>query len=80
MRRLDRIRVNMNNQRIIQVIEREIREHRYEIKRHSEIYSKTKSRRQKEKIVKHHHKLFQTKLIAKALGLKICECCGKISG
>ena len=60
------------------IFEKEIRRHESEIKRHSEIQEINNSKRQAGKISKHIHKLHQTKLLAKKLGLKFCECCGTI--
>lgn len=58
----------MEKQKIIKIFEKEIKRHKFEIGKH----------KSKIKIRKHHHKLFQTKLLAKQLGLEFCECCGKL--
>ena len=68
----------MNNQKLKNIFEKEIRRHTKEIKEHKELAKNTKSKQQQRKADKHFHKLFQTKLLAKQLGLDFCECCGAL--
>ena len=68
----------MDNQKIKQIFESEIKRHSEGIKEHKELGEKTGSKRQWDKMMKHIHKLFQTKLLAKELGFNFCECCGRI--
>ena len=66
----------MNNQQIKQILESEIRRHKLEIKRHKDLYEIRTSKKEKNKAIKHFHKLFQTRLIAEELGFEVCDCCG----
>ena len=68
----------INQSQIKQILESEIKRHKSETKRHKFLYEKTTSKKEKEKATKHFHKLFQTKLIAKELGLEFCEYCGSL--
>ena len=65
----------MNEQKIKEIFEREIKRHIEGIKEHKELV-RNKSKKQRDKQMKHFHKLFQTKLLAEQIGLKFCDCCG----
>ena len=68
----------MDNQKIRNIFEIEIKRHIEELVEHKRLAEQNKSKAQKNKATKHFHKLFQTKLLAKQLGLNFCECCGTL--
>lgn len=68
----------MENQKIKNIFEKEIKRHTEEIEKHKELAGMTHSKKQTIKVEKHFHKLFQTKLLAKQLGLEFCEYCGAL--
>ncbi len=64
----------MNRDDIKRILMKEIKRHDDEITRHKIIGCG--SRTQRDNITKHFHKKFQTKLIARLMGFKVCDCCG----
>ena len=68
----------MDKQKLKQIFEREIKRHTNEIAEHKKNYELRGSKQQKEKMIKHFHKRFQTVLLAKQLGFEFCGCCGTL--
>jgi len=68
----------MNEEKIKQILEREIKRHTDEIERHRELFEKRRSKKEKNKSIKHFHKRFQTIKIADKLGYRVCPCCGRL--
>lgn len=66
----------MNKEKIKQILQQEIKFHNKEMEKHDGLYKKRKSKRQKEKFMKHLHKRYQTVNIAKKMGFEYCSCCG----
>jgi len=66
--------IRMNRDDIKRILMKEIKRHDDEITRHKIIGCG--SRTQRDNITKHFHKKFQTKLIARLMGFKVCDCCG----
>ena len=60
------------------ILQREFTRHTQEMEQHERQFEENKSKKQKDKYVKHMHKRYQTGCIAKLMGFNICEHCGRI--
>jgi len=68
----------MNEEKIKQILQKEINYHNNEINKHSDIFIIKGSKKQKRKMRKHFHKRYQTVKIANMLGFKYCSNCGSL--
>jgi excinuclease UvrABC helicase subunit UvrB len=56
------------------ILQKEFERHTQEMTQHRKQFEENKSKKQKDKMIKHLHKRFEVGYIAKQLGFKVCEC------